>query len=204
MTDQPAPDSTPADSTPADATPPVDDPRPQGLHGTDSLLLVNTGDGKGKSSAAFGVMVRSLARGWKVAVVQFVKSGDWKVGEELIGRQLGVEWFNEGDGFTWDSNDLEHDKALARAGWQRAAALVNAGEHQLVVLDELTYLMNWGWIDADEVIRTLAERPATVNVVVTGRDASQALIDIADTVTEMRNVKHAYDRGIAAKRGIDY
>lgn len=209
MTDQPAPDSTaagatPADSTPVDSTPPVDDPRPQGLHGTDSLLLVNTGDGKGKSSAAFGVMVRSLARGWKVAVVQFVKSGDWKVGEELIGRQLGVDWFNEGDGFTWDSNDLEHDKALARAGWQRAAALVNAGEHQLVVLDELTYLMNWGWIDADEVIRTLAERPATVNVVVTGRDASQALIDIADTVTEMRNVKHAYDRGIAAKRGIDY
>jgi cob(I)alamin adenosyltransferase len=165
---------------------------------------VNTGDGKGKSSAAFGVMVRSLARGWKVAVVQFVKSGDWKVGEELIGRQLGVDWFNEGDGFTWDSNDLEHDKELARAGWARAAALVRAGEHQLVVLDELTYLMNWGWIDADDVLRTLTQRPATVNVVVTGRDASQALIDIADTVTEMRNVKHAYDRGIAAKRGIDY
>lgn len=197
-------DQQPLDSTPADSTPPVDDPRPLGLHGTESLLLVNTGDGKGKSSAAFGVMVRSLARGWKVAVVQFVKSGDWKVGEELIGRQLGVDWFNEGDGFTWDSNDLEHDKELARAGWARAAALVHAGEHQLVVLDELTYLMNWGWIDADDVLRTLAERPATVNVVVTGRDASPALIDIADTVTEMRNVKHAYDRGIAAKRGIDY
>ena len=197
-------DSTPADSMPVDSTPPVDDPRPLGLHGAESLLLVNTGDGKGKSSAAFGVMVRSLARGWKVAVVQFVKSGDWKVGEELIGRQLGVDWFNEGDGFTWDSNDLEHDKELARAGWARAAALVRAGEHQLVVLDELTYLMNWGWIDADDVLRTLAERPAAVNVVVTGRDASQALIDIADTVTEMRNVKHAYDRGIAAKRGIDY
>lgn len=197
-------DQQPLDSTPADSTPPVDDPRPLGLHGTESLVLVNTGDGKGKSSAAFGVMVRSLARGWKVAVVQFVKSGDWKVGEELIGRQLGVDWFNEGDGFTWDSNDLEHDKELALAGWARAAALVHAGEHQLVVLDELTYLMNWGWIDADDVLRTLAERPATVNVVVTGRDASPALIDIADTVTEMRNVKHAYDRGIAAKRGIDY
>jgi cob(I)alamin adenosyltransferase len=149
-------------------------------------------------------MVRAIARGWRVAVVQFVKSGDWKVGEEFVGRQLGVDWFNEGDGFTWDSNDLEHDKALARAGWQRAAALVQAGEHQLIILDELTYLMNWGWIDADEVVRTLADRPPQVNVVVTGRDASQALIDIADTVTEMRNVKHAYDRGIAAKRGIDY
>ena len=185
-------------------TPPTDDPRPAGLHGTESLLLVNTGDGKGKSSSAFGVMVRAIARGWRVAVVQFVKSGDWKVGEEIVGRQLGVDWFNEGDGFTWDSNDLEHDKALARAGWQRAAALIAAGEHQLVVLDELTYLMNWGWIDNDAVIAALRERPADVNVVVTGRDASAALIDIADTVTEMRNVKHAYDRGIAAKRGIDY
>jgi cob(I)alamin adenosyltransferase len=191
-----------SDEAHPESVPPVDDPRPLGLHGAESILLVNTGDGKGKSSAAFGVMVRSLARGWKVAVVQFVKSGDWKVGEELIGRQLGVDWFNEGDGFTWDSNDLEHDKELARAGW--AATLVRAGEHQLVVLDELTYLMNWGWIDADDVLRTLTQRPATVNVVVTGRDASQALIDIADTVTEMRNVKHAYDRGIAAKRGIDY
>jgi cob(I)alamin adenosyltransferase len=193
-----------SDEAHPESVPPVDDPRPLGLHGAESILLVNTGDGKGKSSAAFGVMVRSLARGWKVAVVQFVKSGDWKVGEELIGRQLGVDWFNEGDGFTWDSNDLEHDKELARAGWARAAALVRAGEPQLVVLDELTYLMNWGWIDADDVLRTLTQRPATVNVVVTGRDASQALIDIADTVTEMRNVKHAYDRGIAAKRGIDY
>jgi cob(I)alamin adenosyltransferase len=193
-----------SDEAHPESVPPVDDPRPLGLHGAESILLVNTGDGKGKSSAAFGVMVRSLARGWKVAVVQFVKSGDWKVGEELIGRQLGVDWFNEGDGFTWDSNDLEHDMVWARAGWARAAALVRAGEHQLVVLDELTYLMNWGWIDADDVLRTLTQRPATVNVVVTGRDASQALIDIADTVTEMRNVKHAYDRGIAAKRGIDY
>jgi cob(I)alamin adenosyltransferase len=193
-----------SDEAHPESVPPVDDPRPLGLHGAESILLVNTGDGKGKSSAAFGVMVRSLARGWKVAVVQFVKSGDWKVGEELIGRQLGVDWFNEGDGFTWDSNDLEHDKELAPAGWARAATLVRAGEHQLVVLDELTYLMNWGWIDADDVLRTLTQRPATVNVVVTGRDASQALIDIADTVTEMRNVKHAYDRGIAAKRGIDY
>lgn len=187
----------------ADA-PPTDDPRPDGLHSTDSLLLVNTGDGKGKSSAAFGVMVRAVARGWKVAVVQFVKSGDWQVGEEAIGRQLGVDWYNEGDGFTWDSANLEHDRALAQAGWARAAAIIAGGAHQLVVLDELTYLMNWGWIDSDEVLSCLATRPSTVNVVVTGRDAPAALIDLADTVTEMRNVKHAYDRGIAAKRGIDY
>lgn len=184
--------------------PPVDDPRPAGLRAAESLLLVNTGDGKGKSSAAFGVMVRALARDWPVAVVQFVKSGDWKVGEEQVGRDLGVTWVNAGDGFTWDSNDLEHDKALARAGWEQAAAIVRAGEHRLVILDELTYLMNWGWVDADDVVATLVGRPRNVSVIVTGRDASDALIAAADTVTEMRKVKHAYDEGIAAKRGIDY
>ncbi len=197
MTDATDPHAAPDD-------PPTEDPRPDGLRRATSLLLVNTGDGKGKSSAAFGVMLRAIARDWKVAVVQFVKSGDWKVGEETIGRRLGVTWVNAGDGFTWDSDDLEHDRALAREGWAAAAELIRSGEHRLVVLDELTYLMNWGWIDADDVIATLAGRPDHVNVVVTGRDASPALIEIADTVTEMRKVKHAYDRGIAAKRGIDY
>lgn len=185
-------------------TPPTDDPRPDGLRTTPSLLLVHTGDGKGKSTAAFGVMLRSLARGWQVAVVQFVKSGEWQVGEETIGRRLGVTWVNAGDGFTWDSADLDHDRALAREGWATAAALITAGEHRLVVLDELTYLLNWGWLDADAVIATLAQRPSHVNVIVTGRDAPEALVVIADTVTEMRKVRHAYDRGIAAKRGIDH
>jgi cob(I)alamin adenosyltransferase len=205
MSDAPAPDApVPADADLSPDDPPTDDPRPLGLRGADSLLLVNTGDGKGKSSAAFGVMVRAIARGWKVAVVQFVKSGDWKVGEEQVGRDLGVTWVNAGDGFTWDSNDLEHDKALARQGWVTAADIVRAGEHHLVVLDELTYLMNWGWVDADDVVATLVGRPRHVSVIVTGRDASEALIAAADTVTEMRKVKHAYDEGIAAKRGIDY
>ncbi len=184
--------------------PPLEDPRPDGLRNAKSLLLVNTGNGKGKSSAAFGVMMRGVARGWKVAVLQFIKSGDWKVGEESIGRQLGVDWQALGQGFTWDSSNIEDDKAHARSAWATARAVIDAGEHQLVVLDELTYLMNWGWIDADEVIATLRDRPETVNVIVTGRDASQALQDIADTVTEMREVKHAYNAGIRAKRGIDY
>jgi cob(I)alamin adenosyltransferase len=184
--------------------PPVDDPRPAGLSAAESLLLVNTGDGKGKSSAAFGVMVRALARDWPVAVVQFVKSGDWKVGEEVIGRRLGVDWRNVGDGFTWDSNDLTHDQELARDGWRQAAELITAGEHRLVILDELTYLLTWGWVPIDDVVRVLRDRPSSVNVVVTGRDCPQAIIDIADTVTEMKNIKHAYDSGIAATRGIDY
>lgn len=183
---------------------PLDDPRPDDLRRAPSVVIVNTGDGKGKSSAAFGVMLRSLARGWPVAVVQFVKSGAWKVGEEKLGRQLGADWFNVGDGFTWDSDDIEHDKALARAGWATAAALIDAGEHRLVILDELTYLCTWGWVETGDVVATIAGRPPHVNVIVTGRDAPQELIEISDTVTEMRKVKHAYDQGINAMKGIEY
>ncbi len=188
----------------SDVEPLTDDPRPDGLRSASSLLLVHTGDGKGKSSSAFGVMLRALALDWRVAVVQFIKSGDWKVGEEQMGVQLGVEWNSFGDGFTWDSNNLDHDRAHAAEGWGRARALIEAGEHRLVILDELTYLCNWSWVDMDEVVTTLANRPDHVNVIVTGRDAPQAIIDIADTVTEMREVKHAYQQGIRAKRGIDY
>ena len=185
--------------------PPTEDPRPDGLRAAPSLVVVNTGNGKGKSSAAFGVMLRGVARGWKVAVVQFVKSGDWKVGEEKIGRQLGVDWHAFGDGFTWDSDDLDARQGArrGRAG-QQAAELIAAGEHELVVLDELTYLCTWGWIDTDEVVAAIRDRPAHVNIVITGRDAPAELIDVADTVTEMREVKHAYEQGIRAKRGIDY
>ncbi len=185
-------------------TPPTDDPRPDGLRLADSLLLVHTGDGKGKSTAAFGVVLRALARGWRVAVVQFVKSGEWHVGEERIARDLGVDWYALGDGFTWDSADLDHDRSQAARAWSQAAGIVAAGEHDLVVLDELTYLPTWGWIDVDDVVRVLRDRPPHVNVVVTGRDAPAAIVDLADTVTEMRKIKHAYDRGIAAKRGIDW
>jgi cob(I)alamin adenosyltransferase len=182
----------------------ADDPRPDGLRSAPSLVLVNTGDGKGKSSAAFGVMLRALAADWKVAVAQFIKSSDWKVGEEKMGRQLGVEWHAFGDGFTWDSDDLDTDIAHARDGWAKAKSLIEAGEHQLVVLDELTYLCSWSWIDLDEVVATITERPDHVNIVITGRDAPAKLIEIADTVTEMTEIKHAYQQGIRAKRGIDF
>ncbi len=183
---------------------PTEDPIRDGLRRAPSVVVVNTGDGKGKSSAAFGVMVRGIARGWKVAVVQFVKSGKWKVGEEKLGRELGVDWYAVGDGFTWDSEDLEHDRALAREGWAQAKALIQAGQHELVILDEITYLCNWGWIDTDDVVATIRDRPAHVNIVATGRDAPAALVDVADTVTEMREIKHAFRQGIRASRGIDY
>ena len=191
------------DSPPTDI-PPTVDPRPGGMRTAKSLVIINTGDGKGKSTAAFGTMLRAVARGWKVAVVQFLKSGEWSVGEEAIGVKLGVDWWALGDGFTWDSANIDESQAIAREAWRSAKNLILAGEHRLVICDEITYAINWGWIDGDDVIATLAARPANVSVILTGRDAPQPLIDIADTVTEMRKVKHAYDAGIIAKRGIDY
>ena len=183
--------------------PPTEAPRGK-TRTAPSVVVVNTGDGKGKSSAAFGVVNRAVAREWNVAVVQFLKSGDWHVGEEKVAKRLGVDWWAIGEGFTWDSADLTEDQAVARAAWEHVKAIIAAGEHRLVVLDEITYPMNWGWIPVDEVCRVIAERPERVNIVATGRDAPAALVDVADTVTEMRKVKHAYDRGIVAKKGIDY
>lgn len=185
------------------ATPPREAPA-TGTVRKPSLVLVHTGDGKGKSTAAFGVMLRAVARGWKVAVIQFLKSGDWKVGEEAIGRQLGVDWWALGDGFTWDAAELSESEAVAREAWSFAAARIAGGEYDLVILDEVTYPMNWGWIDPAEVVETIRNRPPSVNVVVTGRDASDPLISIADTVTEMVKVKHPYDQGVMARRGIDF
>ena len=184
--------------------PPTNDPVKDKSTVAKSLVVLNTGDGKGKSSAAFGVMIRGLARDWNVAVVQFVKSGDWNVGEEKIGRQLGVDWHNEGQGFTWNSEDLDQDKAIAQQGWDVAHDLIMAGEHRLIILDELTYLINWGWIDPEPVYETIRNRPEQVSIVITGRDAPQGLIDVADTVSEVVKVKHAFDNGIVAKKGIDY
>jgi cob(I)alamin adenosyltransferase len=169
-----------------------------------SLVVVNTGDGKGKSTAAFGIVMRGVARGWRVSVIQFLKSEKWKVGEEKIAVQLGVDWAQTGDGFTWLSDDMERTRVRACAAWELAAATLAAGEHQLVVLDEITYPLNWEWIETDAVVRALRERPQHVNVILTGRDAPAALIEAADTVTEMVKVRHAYDRGVRAKRGLDF
>jgi cob(I)alamin adenosyltransferase len=169
-----------------------------------SVVIVNTGDGKGKSTAAWGVMVRAVARGWRVAVVQFVKSGQWKVGEEKVGRQLGVDWWAIGEGFTWLSEDLSEDEARAQAAWSHARGLIEAGEHDVVILDEITYPINWGWIDGDEVVATLRDRPSRVSVIATGRNAPDVLVEVADTVTEMHKVKHAYEAGIMARKGLDY
>ena len=187
----------------ADQPPLTPPPRPRPRRAP-SLVLVNTGDGKGKSTAAFGVVLRAVARGWRVCVIQFLKSGRWRTGEEELGRRLGVDWNPLGDGFTWDAEDLEASRAKAEAAWAAARQVLASGDYQLVVLDELTYPMNWGWIDKAEVAAAIRERPEHVNVVATGRDAPAELLEVADTVTEMRKVRHAYDRGVLARRGIDY
>src|SRR5918996_563785 len=146
----------------SDQTPPTEAPT-KGHVRAPSLLLINTGDGKGKSTAAFGTTMRAIARGWKVAVIQFLKSGDWNVGEEKIARQMGVDWWAMGDGFTWDSKDMDESEAIATAGWERASEVIRSGEYSLVVLDELTYPINWGWIDLDQVVEALEGRPDKVN-----------------------------------------
>lgn len=183
---------------------PTEDPRPAELRRAPSLVLVNTGNGKGKSSAAMGVMLRGVARGWSVAVVQFLKSGKWNTGEAKMADQLGVDWWMIGNGFTWDSEDLSEDEAVAQSAWEHSKKLIESGDHRLVILDEITYPMNWTWIDADDVVKTIQGRPEHVSIVCTGRNASAALIEIADTVTSMEPVKHAYKQGIRAMKGIDY
>ena len=170
----------------------------------DSLILVNTGDGKGKSSAAFGVMGRGWARGWTVAVVQFVKSGKWKTGERKLADHLGIEWHTLGDGFTWESTDLDETAAKGRHAWDVTAAKLASGQYDLLILDEITYAMKYGWVPVEEVVSALVARNPRTNVVLTGRDAPQEIIEIADAVTEMRKLKHAYDRGIVARKGIEY
>ena len=185
------------------AVPPTEPPSPR-RDRPSSRVLVHTGDGKGKTSAAMGVVMRALARGWRVAVVQFVKDGRWRTGEEASARTLGAEWWSIGDGFTWDSADMERSEAVSRAAWDAARATILDGSHDLVVLDEITYPINWGWIDGADVVTTIAGRPSHVNVVATGREAPASLCEVADTVTEMKSVKHAFDSGIAAMRGIEF
>ena len=169
-----------------------------------SIVLVNTGHGKGKSSAAFGVMVRGWARGWRVGVVQFLKSGKWKVGERKLAEQLDIEWHTLGDGFTWESSDLERTAELGREAWAVARAKLASGDYDLLILDELTYPMKYGWVPVDEVVKAIVDRAPKTSVVVTGRDAPDELVEVADTVTEMRKVKHAYEKGISAMKGIEF
>jgi cob(I)alamin adenosyltransferase len=169
------------------------------------VLLVNTGTGKGKSSAAFGLVARALGHGQRVAVVQFVK-GRTDTGEEGFFRRFPdlVEWHVMGEGFTWETQDKERDTQKAQAAWVVAARYLANPAFDLVVLDELTYAFKYGWLDLNEVLKTFAARPRHQHVVVTGRAAPEGLIEAADTVSEVGMVKHAFKAGIKAMPGMEF
>ena len=167
------------------------------------LLLVLTGNGKGKSSSAFGMVARALGHGMKVGVAQFIKARTDTGEEAFFSKQPGVEWHVLGEGFTWDTQNLERDIATAKQGWAIAQKMLADPGIGLVVLDELTYLLKYGWLDVASVINDLVARPPMQHVVVTGRAAPQALCDAADTVSEIADVKHAYRAGVKAQAGVD-
>ena len=167
------------------------------------VLLVHTGNGKGKSSAGFGMLARALGHGMRVGVVQFIK-GAFSTGEEAFFRRFPeVEYHVMGEGFTWETQDRERDIAMAQSAWQRSAAMLANPAIQLVLLDELNIALKQHYIDVNVVIAALKIRPPMQHVVITGRGAPQALIDIADTVTEMVVVKHAFNAGVRAQKGVE-
>jgi cob(I)alamin adenosyltransferase len=168
------------------------------------LVIINTGHGKGKTTAALGLLLRAHGRGLRTRLYQFIKHEGAKFGENRALSDLGVPFAGLGDGFSWRSQDLERSKALAREGWEEAKRAILSGDYDLVVLDEVTYPVSWGWIAVDEVLETLRARPPKMHVVLTGRDAHAQLIEAADTVTEMKKVKHAFDGGVPAQRGIEH
>jgi len=169
-----------------------------------ALVVVNTGNGKGKTTAALGVVLRAWGRGMRVVVIQFVKTRTSNYGENRAAKKLGIEMIPMGEGFTWLSKDIEKDKATAREAWELARQKICSGEYDLVLLDELTYPLTYGWVPVQEVIDVLEHRPEGLHVIITGRDAPQELIDYADLVTEMREIKHPFRQGLKAQPGIEF
>ncbi|MCF8028607.1 MAG: cob(I)yrinic acid a,c-diamide adenosyltransferase [Desulfobacteraceae bacterium] len=169
------------------------------------LLMIFTGDGKGKTTSALGLSMRSAGHGLKVCFIQFIK-GSWKYGEmDATARFDGlIDFHVMGRGFTWKSDNLEEDKAAARKAWEFSKNAINSGKYHLVVLDEFTYLLNYGMVEMDTVLSVLADRPSGINVAITGRDAPKPLTAAADLVSEIRALKHPYQAGITAQKGIEF
>ena len=169
------------------------------------LVVVNTGNGKGKTTAALGVVFRAWGRGMRVRVFQFLKHTGARFGESRAAEKLDIPWSALGDGFTWLSKDLERTAALAREQWEHVQAAIRADEYDVIVLDEFTYPLHYGWIPVDDVLAVLREKPHMLHVIITGRNAPEALVDFADLVTEMREVKHPYkEQGISAQPGLEF
>ena len=170
----------------------------------EGLVILYTGNGKGKTTAALGTLLRAWGRGMSVVMLSFIKAKTANFGEQHAARKLGIEILALGQGFTWLSRDISLDQDLARKGWELCKQKIASGDYDVVVLDEITYPINFGWLSLDDVIETIAGRPKGTHVILTGRDAPSGLIAFADLVTEMREVKHPYTKGLLAQRGIDY
>lgn len=167
------------------------------------LLLVITGNGKGKSTSGFGMITRATGHGQKCGVAQFIK-GTWECGERNLLEKCGVEFHVMATGFTWDTQDKAADTRAAQAVWQECKRMLSDPDYDVVLLDEMTYMVTYGYIDLEEVVEALENRPSEQSVIITGRAAHRTLTDMADTVSEVRNVKHAFDSGIKVRKGIDW
>jgi len=172
----------------------------------EGVVLVHTGEGKGKSSSAFGVMFRAAGWGMKVCVIQFIK-GKWRTGEQEAAKKFeNIEWHALGDGFTWDTKNPEQDIATSREIWELCKEKVRSHEFDLVIFDEINYCTGYEWISGEEIAQFIREeRPEWMHLILTGRNAAKEVIEVADTVTEMKKVKHAYsEKGIKAQQGVEF
>jgi cob(I)alamin adenosyltransferase len=169
------------------------------------LVIVNTGDGKGKTTAALGMLLRAWGRGYRTCVIQFIKAETGQWGEVKAAKKLGIEWYKAGDGFTWESRDMDETILLAQAGWKLAQDKISCAEYDLIVLDEFTYPLHFGWLDTGAVVEWLKRnKPFWLHLVITGRSAPVELVSYADLVTEMLMIKHPYERGLKAQHGVDF
>ncbi len=171
------------------------------------IVIVNTGDGKGKTTAAIGLMTRAWGRNMRIGVLQFIKNENARYGEIKASERMGgIDWISTGDGFTWTSKDMDETEARAHCGWELAKERIASGKYDLLIMDEFTYALHYGWLDTAEVIAWLkANKPEMLHLVITGRNAPEALIEYADLVTEMRLIKHPFrEQGIRAQAGVEY
>ncbi len=168
------------------------------------LVIVNTGNGKGKTTAALGVLFRAWGRGMRVCCLQFIKATTSNYGEERAARRLGIEMIPMGDGFTWTKENIEKDMTMARQCWEMCKEKISSGDYDIVILDEMTYAFTYGWLDITEIIEFLKQRQDGMHIIITGRNAPPELIEYADLVTEMTEIKHPYKEGIQAQKGIEF
>ena len=169
------------------------------------LVIVNTGEGKGKTTAALGVLFRAWGQGFRICVIQFIKAETGRWGEVKAAEKLGLEWYKTGAGFAQTPAEKAEAAAKSRAAWALTQEKITSGDYDLIILDEFTYPLHYEWLNVEEVLAWLREnKPPDLHLLITGRDAHPALIDYADTVTEMRNIKHPYDQGRKAQPGIDF